>query len=154
MLGLELPPSADTPLSPSAVCVYAEMWLPRCVDLGCATLSWSRIHSGSCWGDLRGIECPLKPHTAWEPDGNPTFQPGLDFGSSSRPRFGRCLWNSHLCPWPSARCQQPDPDTPHTGKKMLHHLILFSLLCSRQPQGQIPFFFQCLISGNCLPAIV
>lgn len=23
---------------------------------------------------------------------------------------------------------------------MLHHLILFSLLCSRQPQGHIPFF--------------
>lgn len=93
--------------------------------------SWSRVPSEGL-GVLGNLTQP----------GSPVETPlsNLDLGRSSRARFERCLWNSHLCCWPGAPCHQPDPDTPHTGKKMLHHLTLFSLLCSRQPQGHIPFF--------------
>lgn len=104
----------------------------------------------SNWGGLRGIGCPLKPYRAmclggWWKLHFPicAHSPGFWLLFKTQPDTAGLKGGFEMLTFTTdlrGRRQQPDPDSHYTGEKMLNRLILFSLLCIRQPQGQTPVF--------------
>lgn len=117
---------------PPGVCVSAGMSFPRCVNPGCATLCCSRLPSG---GISDGLGVP----------GNLT-QPG----SPMETPFPSLAWILEAPQHPGLKGAFGTvtfaPDPVLTLSSLTQTLLTqekrcsITWLCSRQPQGQIPFF--------------